>query len=272
MHRSTPLAAAFRAYSAGGARSVVDSVNDNTLMQEMKGKFMANESRDKFEAPQNYGFSSVVLPATQGEGGKKDGAEAFISFIGGSRSFAVAGVMDDRRHRPMGLKPGENAQYDDLGQMTLIRRTGTYMLTTDNPDESQSGSGGGGGGGGGGGKDGSGGGQQVERMVSLRHVEKKKQERQKPGGSGGGQDGGGGAVAFADSGQGQTPDHSNYKHEGDSVNHEVRVTKKRIEFRSGDKVVGYYDKEADTWFFTAKVIHAKATSEVKDEAPKISHN
>jgi uncharacterized FlaG/YvyC family protein len=264
MHRATPLMTSFRAFSAGGARSVVDKVNDGTLMQEMLGNFMKGETRGEVESPQNYGFSSVVLPAKKGKGGLiEESAEAFIGFMGGNRSFPVALVMDDRRHRPMGLKPGENSQYDDIGQMTLMRRNGLYLLTLDSEDESQSQSGGGGSptatqqATSGGGQQG---GQKVERMVSLRHVEKKKQERQKQGqqqAAGGGQ---------------QQNKHEDFKHEGESVNTEVRCTKNRIEFRTGEKVVGYYDVKEDTWFFTGKLIHNKATSEVKDEAPKISHN
>jgi hypothetical protein len=34
MHRTTRKSAAFRAYTSGGARSVIDKVDDNTLMQE----------------------------------------------------------------------------------------------------------------------------------------------------------------------------------------------------------------------------------------------
>ena len=311
MHRVSPIASAFRAYSAGGARSVVDSVNDGTLMQEMKNcKFMAGESREKFECPQNYGFSSVVQPAGSGSGsgaggcagaggsgGKKEGAEAFISFIGGSRSFPVAAVMDDRRFRPMGLKPGENTQYDDQGQMTLLRRKGVYVLSLDSEDESQkSGSGSDGSKAG---ESGSGQGQKVERMVSLRHVEKKKQERQKsqskasPGTR---------AVAAFPLSEDMTTEQriaviarraalreqlreaedraaeqdskskEDFKHEGDKVNTEVRCTKNRIEFRTGDRVVGYYDVKEDKWYFESKTIHAKASDQIKDEAPKIDHN
>ena len=52
-----------RGYSAGGARGVVDQVDDSKLMQEMGGNFMANEMRSGVEAPQNYGFTSVVFDA-----------------------------------------------------------------------------------------------------------------------------------------------------------------------------------------------------------------
>lgn len=247
MHRATPANTSFRSYSAGGARSVVDKADDSKMMQEMGGNFMKGETRDKVESPQNYGFTSVVRPATKGKDGQiTESAEAFISFMGGNRSFPVAGVMDDRRYRPMGLKPGENAQYDDVGQMTLMRRTGLYLLTNDNPEEQSSQQQGGGaaptlqaGGQS----------QNVQRFVSLRHVEKKKQERKKSAGS---QGGGGQSAQSLQSTQGQQQQ-QDFKHEGESVNLEVRVSKARIEFRSGDDVVGYYDKSSKTWCFIGKV-------------------
>jgi len=280
MHRVTPLNAAYIGYTGGGARATVDNVDDGTMMQEMKGNFMKGESRQKIEAPQNYGFTSVVLPAKKGKDGQiEESAEAFMSFMGGNRSFPVASVMDDRRHRPMGLKPGENAQYDDIGQMTLMRRNGLFLLSLDSEDESQSQSGGGasptqqaeG-------SSGSGQGKKVERMVSLRHVEKKKQERDK---SGARPESGGGApkqltaeemAAEQEQEKKTKEERGKHKHEGESVNTEIRCTKNRIEFRAGEKVVGYYDVAKDEWFFTAKVIHNKGTEKVKDEAPKIEHN
>ena len=78
----------------------------------------------------------------------------------GQRNHPVCIGIDDRRHRPMGLKPGENAQYDDIGQMTLLRRDATHVLSLDSQDEN---------------------GNQVTRYVSIRHVEKQKQQR--PGGA-----------------------------------------------------------------------------------------
>jgi hypothetical protein len=218
------------------------------MMQESMGNFMSNEARKAIEAPQNYGFSSVVKAATKGADGKiKESAEGFVSFMGGNRSFPVMGIMDDRRYRPMGLKEGENSQYDDLGQMTLLRRTGLYLLSLDNPDDSQQQGGGAGGGGSGVGAldatGGGNGGQQVERFVSVRHVEKQKQPRPQQGGGAGG-----GATTGS-----TTTSSQDFKHEGESVNLEVRVSKKRIEFYSGEDVVGYYDKASTTWCFIGKV-------------------
>ena len=108
MHRASPSNTSFRAFSGGGTRSAVDIIDDLKLMQEHAGNFMANESRKEIEAPQNYGFTSVVMPAIKDALGKiTDSAEAMISFMGGNRSFPVAGVMDDRRHRLFGLQPGD---------------------------------------------------------------------------------------------------------------------------------------------------------------------
>ena len=270
MHRETPLTAGFVGYTSGGARTLVDTIDDSKMMQQMKGGIMGG-GREQVESPQNYGFSSVVRPGTKGQDGQiTDGAEGYMSYFGGSRTSNFCAVMDDRRYRPMGMKPGENAQYDDLGQMTLLRRTGLYLLSNDNQEDNQQGGGGGSSGGGGGAsaRDGSsgggdsGGGQQTERFVSIRHVEKKKQDRPKrggggDGGGGGGGDGGGAGAstrADASSGSGQSGgQQQDFKHEGESVNLEMRVSKKRIEFRSGDDVVGYYEKESKKWVFIGEL-------------------
>jgi len=76
------------------------------------------------------------------------------------------------------------------------------------------------------------------------------------------------------SGQSRTPDTNakpgDYKHEGESVNTEIRCTAGRIEFRSGDNVVGYYDKGADTWYFKGKVATMEFDTNVGIKAPTIS--
>lgn len=276
MHRQTPLSAAYVGYTGGGSRTLIDKVDDDQLMQEMNGSMMFGEARQKVEAPQNYGFTSVVRPATKGKDGKiEDCAEGYMSYAGGNRSFSFCAVMDDRRYRPMGLKPGENAQYDDIGQMTLMRRNGLYLLTLDSEDDSQQ-QGGGGAGGGGSSRDGSsggssGGGQKVERMVSLRHVEKKKQQRQRgqQGVGQGGGSGGGSGVSIsqfdATGGSGSTggsqtqPGAKDFKHEGETVNTEIRATKKDIQILDGTTVVAKYDKQTGAWTFTSKKITLTAS-------------
>ena len=123
MHRATPLNSSFRSFVAGGARSVVSGVDDMKLMQEMAGNFMAGETRSAVEAPQNYGFTSVVFDATKDAMGKVlAGAEVAMSFLGGNRSFPLAGAMDDRRHRLFGLEKGDTAMFrgkDDQQQFHM---------------------------------------------------------------------------------------------------------------------------------------------------------
>lgn len=147
MHRMDPASTSLRTYNSGGARSVIKEAHDDHNMQEVSGGFMKGESRKRIERPQNYGFTSALLPADKD--GKK-GPEAHISFVGGDRSHPIATVVDDRRHRPHGLEAGENAQYDDQGQMTLLARDGAYVMST---------------------KD----------QASLRHVEKQTQPRKQGG-------------------------------------------------------------------------------------------
>lgn len=123
MHRATPLNTSFRSFVAGGARSVVHAVDDSKLMQEMSGNIMAGENRSAVESPQNYGFTSVVHDADKDAMGKIiAGAEVAMSFLGGNRSFPLAGAMDDRRHRLFGLEKGDTAMFrgkDDKQQFHM---------------------------------------------------------------------------------------------------------------------------------------------------------
>jgi len=225
MHRQNPLQQAFVGYTSGGARALVEGVTDTKMMQEMKGSFMMGEAREKIESPQNYGFSSVVLAATKDAKGMiEQCAEAYISFLGGSRSFPVAAIMEDRRFRPMGLKPGENAQYDDIGQMTLMRRGFLAMLSHDGED---------------------GQGKKAERYVSVRHVEKKREKRPTPK-----------QLAererwspeqLAAQEETDRKERENHKHEGETVNTEVRASKSKVEFRTGNNVVGHYNAGGKEW-------------------------
>jgi phage gp45-like len=158
MHRATPLMTSFRAFTAGGARSVVKSVDDSKLMQEMGGGLMAGEKRSMIEAPQNYGFTSVTMDADQaqsgggsggGSGGNGGGGggfvgaikqmsgmgpECFVSFMGGNRSFPACGPIDDRRHRLFNLAKGDVAMFrtkNDKQQFHLTGDGGFWTATRD---------------------------------------------------------------------------------------------------------------------------------------------
>ncbi|MET3969090.1 phage baseplate assembly protein [Bradyrhizobium sp. S3.9.1] len=251
-------------------RMTLNKSNDDPMMQELDFDGMNSEGRQKVERVQGFGFTSTPLPRdekkgqqSQGGGGsggvggdgeqaKGPAAEGIAVFVGGQRNHPVVIAVDDRRHRPMGLNPGENAQYDDQGQMTLLRRGGLFLLSLD--DEEGSGNGGAS-------ARAADGSQQEnkERMVSLRHVMKKKQERGSVGGSGSGGGSGGGATRAAAGGSQSKSDH---KHEGEEVNTEVRATKKKIEIFDKDTAVATYDRQSGTWTFKSKNITMEASDKM----------
>lgn len=253
-------------------RLTLNKANDNPMMQEMAFDGMNSEGRKIVERLQTFGMSTMPLPRDEQQGGQQGGggggtggdgaaqkgpaAEGIAVFLGGQRNHPVVIGVDDRRHRPMGMKPGESFQYDHQGQGTLIRNAATYILSLDDEGDGQAP----------GGKmlrDAEGRAtaqsQKQERFVSLRHVVKKKQNRD----SGSPQ---ANLKTWADAGvdlskltpdelaeKASAPNNEDYKHEGDTVNTEMRATAKRIEWRSGDNVVGYYDKGSSTWCFIGTV-------------------
>jgi phage gp45-like len=233
MHRMTPANSAYRAFTSGGARSVVDKADDTKLMQEMGGNMMASESRSKIESPQNYGFSSVVAKATKGQDGKMQGAETFVQFMGGNRSFPVAGNMDDRRHRLKELEEGDTAMFGqrEWGQQFHVNKKGMFMSGSFAEVEQDQGGGGGGGGSGGSG-------QQETRKIKLQLVENNQDEQQsqqqQANGSGGGGSG---------SGQQQSKAKGQKKLYDKESTRSVEIAKDKITAHHGDCKVIVEDKK-----------------------------
>jgi Bacteriophage Mu Gp45 spike protein len=230
------------------ARVTLNVGDDLKMMQEMFIDGMNSDMRKAVERIQSFGFSSVPLPRDESDkqekgsiGGieqpKGPAAEGIALFLGGQRNHPVIIGVDDRRHRPMGMKPGENAQYDDQGQMTLLRRTGLFLLSLDDdgsgkaPGARML-------------KDGdgkpTGKSQPQQRMVSLRHVSKKAQERGRVGSHAG-------PPLTVHQQAAMDKANAEYKHEGDSVNTEVRCTGSKVEIYAGSTAVATYDKAANTW-------------------------
>lgn len=223
MHNMTPRATAFRAFSSGGARGTIDKAVSWHNMQEMVGWFYAKEHRDNVEHFEPFGYSACIVPEND------DGvAEALMHFVSGSRTHSAACIIADRRYRPRGFKPGELSQHDDIHQMSLIRRTGVYLLTqdgigaaTDNKDNADE--------------------KNRKRMVSVRHINKSKQPR----------------VSKNSNADEEKKKAEAYKHEGESVNMEVRVTVKRVDFYEGDSdddLFAYYKKDEKNWRHVGKLI------------------
>jgi phage gp45-like len=128
MHKVTPDNTSHRAWSSGGSRGLVDTIDDNKLMQEHNGQMMNSEARAGMESPQNYGFTSCNMPADKGPDGKITGsAENHISYSGGNRSFGVGGNMDDRRHRLRGLASGDSAMFRTKNDDMQIHLTSDGM-------------------------------------------------------------------------------------------------------------------------------------------------
>jgi phage gp45-like len=261
------------------SRATIREFSDDHLMQEVKhADVMYSETPSDFERFQQVGMTSFPLKQEEDEK-KKSGekkpeassadknmagqtdfnddqpkgpaAEAVMLYLNGQRSHPIA-LVDDRRVRPYEMSEGEGAHYapDGSEQMVLFKETGTYIVSLDNTSVKDKKN-------------------KKTRFVSLRHVEKKMQthkieENQK---SESGDSGGSSPVATTRAGEtsssGGQQKKEKYKHEGDSVNTEVRCTKNRIEFRTGDKVVGYYDVQNEEWKHTGKTI--------KNEAQSISH-
>jgi phage gp45-like len=284
MHRNSLTDLSARSMHHAVRMALKGKANDNPMMQEMDFSGMMAEGRKLVERIQAFGFSSVPLPATikkalagagggggggggksalgveqfaagggggggdggGGEGGDQgDAPEGIAVFLGGQRNHPVVISVDDRRHRPMGLKPGENSQYDDIGQMTLMRRNGLYLLSTDGED---------------------GEGKKADRMVSLRHVEKKKQER-KPEMQKKTREQQAVmslrerqvyAQQLAEQ-QKQDQAKQDHKHEGETVNTELRVTKEKIEFRNGEEVIADHNKQGNKWNFKGKEHHVTSS-------------
>jgi phage gp45-like len=255
------------------SRGTVRDFEDDHLVQEVTGVdvFHSETATNKgapLERFQMVGMTAVPLKQHEEEGGQQqaqqgqasqDGtewnhqqpkgpaAEALMLYLNGSRAHPVA-MVDDRRVRPYGMSEGEGAHYapDGSEQMVLFKETGTYLVSLDGPDLKKSG------GASAGQQAAQSGGQQQKktRFVSMRHVEKemqthkieKKQQSQQ----------GGGASAAQQAATGGQQQKEKYKHEGKTVNTEVRCTKDRIEFRAGDKVFGYFEKSSEKWNFNGK--------------------
>jgi phage baseplate assembly protein V len=100
------------------ARAVVQMVNDEGQLQVLQLGVLDGETRDEVERFQNYGLTSVPL----------NGAEAVVLFVGGRRDHGLAVAVDDRRHRPIDLKPGEVCLYSKHGQRITLKDDGSITI------------------------------------------------------------------------------------------------------------------------------------------------
>jgi phage baseplate assembly protein V len=99
-------------------RGVVAAVNDGARMQALQLRLTADETKDGVERFQPFGLTAHPM----------SGAEAVVLFPGGRRDHALCVVVDDRRHRPTGLEPGETCLYNAHGITLTLKDDGTLTI------------------------------------------------------------------------------------------------------------------------------------------------
>ena len=294
----TTLSHVARQAQMGTSRATVREFDDDHLMQQVKyADVYHSETPSDFERWQAVGHTAFPIkqqedqnqkqkkPA-QGEQGDWNhnqptgpAAEAVMVYLNGSRSHPVA-FVDDRRVRPYGMSEGEGAQYapDGSEQMLYFKESGTYIVSLDGVSVKDNKT-------------------KKTRFASLRHVNKKMQthkiDSQQQSGQSSSSSGVQAQQLDAAPSSGGQQQKEKYKHEGDSVNTEVRSSTDKIEFYApGDKLVGVYDKGAKRWFLdvggagtcTLEMLADKMTLKVggssieltsggiKLNSPRIDHN
>jgi phage gp45-like len=239
----TTLARANGLARSGSGRATIGEIDDDHLVQEVKsanGMYSETHTNEgsPLERVQPVGMTAVPLKQFEEEGGGQSGqqgggqgqsggqdqfnnnqpkgesAEAIMMYLGGSRSQRVA-LVDDRRVRPFKGKPGDAMLYHASGtEQKVYISDAGAHLIANNNASVEKGA------------------QEKERYASLRHVSGPKQNRKIKKGE-------------------KPPDHP---HEGKTVNCEVRCTKDRIEFRAGDEVFGFFDRNAKKWNFNGNEV------------------
>jgi hypothetical protein len=272
--RTTISDAGRRAQTGASRCTVREFDDDHDIMEAKQADVMHSETPSAVQVHQPCGLTSHPMPQEEdtqkqpqqsqapsgggtGDPSNPDMSKGFndnqpkgpssighMSYWGGSRSNPVMHSVDDPRHRPFQTKKGEALFYspDGSGQAVYHRRReddkdGLYLVTLDDQQQLN--------------RDGTVKQQERKRFISMRHVEKPRQQRKKQ------------QQQQQQQGIPLAAEQQNYKHEGESVNTEVRCTKDRIEFRAGDTVVGYYDKGADTWHLKGKIVAMEATQRVE---------
>lgn len=235
----------------------------NALAPEADGrghKYCGYTQIEDYSTP--WGFRSSVLDQDKDEqkqqqqkkgGEKKESAlpedneprgkcaEGICLNVGDHASMPVLIGKVDRRpeNNVWDVAPGGSIQFDAKKQvMYLHPEKGAFIATLDTAASQ--------------------GQQEVNRMASLRHVEKQEQK----------------VLSKEQEKEAQkNKNREHFKHEGETVNAEVRVTKNRISFFADDAEVGYYDKPNKTWVFIGNVKLGSASADhvlrvAKDAAEK----
>ena len=99
-------------------RAVVTAVNDSLKRQNIQLQVLGGELADDVPRVQNYGHTSVPL----------QGSEAIVAALQGVRSQLTVIALDDPRHRPRALQPGDSCLYHHEGHRLLLTENGQAIL------------------------------------------------------------------------------------------------------------------------------------------------
>lgn len=101
-------------------RGTIARVDETQKMRAVQIRAGARDTRDRVEHWEPYGFTSSPL----------NDAEALIINIGADRAHSAAIVVSDRRHRPLGLHPGDVAVFAANGAKVILRNGGGIEITS----------------------------------------------------------------------------------------------------------------------------------------------
>ena len=102
----------------GTARGAVETVRDSGNLQTVQITLLEDETRDRIERLQEYGFTSNP-PA---------GSDAAVIFIGGNRDHGVIVGVDSREYRKKNLDSGEVCLYDKNGSEIYLKKTNEILV------------------------------------------------------------------------------------------------------------------------------------------------
>lgn len=105
----------------GTARGSINTVRDSGGIQTAQITLLEDETRDRIERLQEYGFSSNP-PA---------GSDAAVIFIGGNRDHGLIVAAESREHRKKNLESGEVCLYDKNGSEIYLKKNKEILVKSD---------------------------------------------------------------------------------------------------------------------------------------------
>lgn len=103
------------------ARAIIRVVDDSLPIQSVQAALLSDETRDRVERMQEYGFTSVPFP----------GCRSVAVFVGGDRSHGIVIACDDPQNRKRNLQPGEVSIYTDEGDYIMLKRGKVVEVNTE---------------------------------------------------------------------------------------------------------------------------------------------